>query len=119
MTCLKSLAGEQGASAYLLSSDSTECSFLLLGGQVTVSACLPDLSLFWLLWKKVEEVYGCVCVCVCVCVLNGVETGILSNPMDFGVHGMALGMMYCSIKAHDSLYFSTISYVMMKYGVCG
>ena len=60
-----------------------------------------------------------VCVCVCVCVLNGVETGILSNPMDFGVHGMALGMMYCSIKAHDSLYFSTISYVMMKYGVCG
>lgn len=37
--------------------------------------------------------------------------------MDFGVHGMALGMMYCSIKAHDSLYFSTISYVMMKWCV--
>ena len=59
------------------------------------------------------------CVCVCVCVLNDVEMGILSKPMDFGVHGMALWMMYCSIKAHDSLYFSTISYVMMKYGVCG
>lgn len=54
-----------------------------------------------------------------VCVLNGVEMGILSKPMDFGVHGIALWMMYCSIKAHDSLYFSTISYVMMTYGVCG
>ena len=92
---------------------------------MAVSACLPYLSLFWLLWKKVEEVYSCVyacarvCVCVCVCVLNDVEMGILSKPMDFGVHGMALWMMYCSIKAHDSLYFSTISYVMMKYGVCG
>ena len=56
---------------------------------------------------------------VCVCVLNGVAMGTLSKPVDFGVHGIALWMMYCSIKAHDSLYFSTISYVMMTYGVCG
>lgn len=60
-----------------------------------------------------------IAVCMCVCVWNGVEMGILSKPMDFGVHGIALWMMYCSIKAHDSLYFSTISYVMMTYGVCG
>lgn len=78
------------------------------------------LLLLSIYYSRKLKKWGCVSVYVCMRMYRTVQNWeLFSNPRNLECMAWSCRMMYCFIIAHDFLYLVTISYVMMKYGVCG